>query len=53
MAESKEVIQYDKAELRAITGAFKAMDAEAIEQAKTQSGALASYSVILQVVLAV
>jgi len=43
MAESKEVIQYDKAELRAITGAFKAMDAEAIEQAKTQSGALASY----------
>jgi hypothetical protein len=43
MAESKEVVQYDKAELRAITGAFKAMDAEALDQAKTQSGALASY----------
>jgi len=43
MAESKEVVQYDKAELRAITGAFKAMDAEAIDQAKTQSGALADY----------
>jgi len=43
MAESKEVIQYDKAELRAIVGAFKAMDEEAISEAKTQSGALASY----------
>jgi hypothetical protein len=43
MAESKEVVQYDKAELRAITGAFKAMDDEAISQAKTQAGALASY----------
>ena len=43
MAESKDVVQYDKAELRAITGAFKAMDDEAISQAKTQSGALASY----------
>jgi hypothetical protein len=43
MAASKEVIQYDKAELRAITGAFKAMDDESISEAKTQSGALASY----------
>jgi hypothetical protein len=43
MAESKEVVQYDKAELRAITGAFKAMDDEAISQAKEQSSALATY----------
>ena len=43
MAESKEVVQYDKAELRAITGAFKAMDDEAIGQAKEQSSALATY----------
>jgi hypothetical protein len=43
MAESKEVVQYDKAELRAITGAFKAMDDEAVSQAKEQSSALASY----------
>ncbi len=43
MAESKEVIQYDKTELRAITSAFKAMDDEAIAQAKEQSGALATY----------
>jgi len=43
MAESKEVVQYDKAELRAITGAFKAMDDEAIAQAKEQSSALADY----------
>ena len=43
MAESKDVVQYDKAELRAITGAFKAMDDEAISQAKEQSSALATY----------
>jgi len=43
MAESKEVVQYDKAELRAITGAFKAMDDEAVAQAKEQSSALATY----------
>ena len=43
MAESNEVIQYDKAELRAITSAFKAMDDEAVAQAKEQSGALATY----------
>lgn len=43
MAESKEVVQYDKAELRAITGAFKAMDGQAVSQAKVQSSALATY----------
>lgn len=43
MAESKEVVQYDKAELRAITSAFKAMDDEAISQAKESSSALAEY----------
>jgi hypothetical protein len=43
MAESKEVVQYDKAELRAITGAFKAMDDEAIAQATEQTSALADY----------
>jgi hypothetical protein len=43
MAEDKQVVQYDKAELRAITGAFKAMDEEAVSQAKEQSGALATY----------
>jgi hypothetical protein len=43
MAESKEVVQYDKAELRAITSAFKAMDAEAIAQAKESSSAVADY----------
>jgi hypothetical protein len=43
MAESKEVVSYDKAELRAITSAFKAMDAEAIAQAKESSSAVADY----------
>jgi hypothetical protein len=43
MAESKDVVKYDKAELRAIIGAFKAMDDEAISQAKEQSSALANY----------
>jgi hypothetical protein len=43
MAESKEVVQYDKAELRRVTGAFKAMDEEAVNQAKEQSSALATY----------
>jgi hypothetical protein len=43
MAESKEVIQYDKAELRAITRAFKSMDDEAIDQAKQSSSAIAEY----------
>ena len=37
-------IQYDRAELRRITGAFKAMDQEAIDQARTESSALAQYA---------
>jgi hypothetical protein len=36
-------IQYDRAELRAITRSFKAMSDEALGQAKTVSGALASF----------
>lgn len=38
-----DAIAYDKGELRRITGAFKAMDAEAIEQMKVKSSALAEY----------
>jgi hypothetical protein len=38
-----EAITYDKAELRSITRAFKAMDDEAISQAKQSSSALADY----------
>ena len=40
---ASEAISYDKADLRAITRAFKAMDDEAIAQAKEQSGALAEH----------
>ena len=38
-----DAITYDKAELRSITRAFKAMDDEAIQQSKTVSGNLATY----------
>ena len=38
-----EAITYDKAELRSITRAFKAMDDEAISQAKESSSELADY----------
>lgn len=38
-----EAIAYDKAEIRAITRSFKAMDEQAINQAKTASNALATY----------
>ena len=38
-----EAITYDKADLRQIIGAFKAMDEESVAQAKQQSGALAFY----------
>jgi len=38
-----EAITYDKAELRSITRAFKAMDDEAISQAKESSSALADF----------
>ena len=37
-------IAYDKSDLRAITRSFKAMDDEAIAQAKKQSNALAQYA---------
>lgn len=37
-------ITYDRAELRRITGAFKAMDQEAIDQARVESSALATYA---------
>ena len=43
MAESKDVVQYDKAELRRVTSAFKAMDDEAVAEAKASSSALADY----------
>ena len=42
MADS--TISYDRAELRRITGAFKAMDQEAIDQAREESSALATYA---------
>jgi len=40
---ASEAITYDKAELRSITRAFKAMDDEAIQQAKESSSALADF----------
>jgi hypothetical protein len=40
---AEDAIAYDKADLRKIIGAFKAMDDEAVAQAKTQSGALADF----------
>ena len=40
---ASEAITYDKGDLRAITRAFKAMDDEAIVQAKKQSGELAEH----------
>ena len=40
---ASEAISYDKAELRAITRSFKAMDDEAISQAKEKSSALAEF----------
>lgn len=38
-----ETMAFDKSQLSAIYRAFKAMDQEAIDQAKLQSGALAAY----------
>ena len=38
-----ETISYDKAQLRGIIGAFKAMDEQAVVQAKGVSNALATY----------
>jgi hypothetical protein len=40
---ASEAISYDKAELRAITRSFKAMDDEAADQARKVSGELADY----------
>ena len=40
---ASEAITYDRAELRSITRAFKAMDDEAISQAKESSSELADY----------
>lgn len=42
MADSP--ISYDRAELRRITSAFKAMDQESIDQARQESSALAQYA---------
>ena len=41
---ASETFAYDRAELRRVLGAFKAMDEEAIDQAKTESNALATYA---------
>jgi len=41
---ANETIAYDRRELRSIIGAFKAMDDEAIDQARKQSSALAEYA---------
>ena len=43
MSDSVE-IAYDKADLRRVLGAFKAMDEEATVQAKAASGALAEFA---------
>ena len=40
---ASEAISYDKAELRAITRSFKAMDDEALQQAREISGGLAEF----------
>lgn len=40
---AEESIAYDKADLRRIYGAFKAMDEEAVAAAKVESNALATY----------
>ena len=39
-----EPISYDRRELRSIVSAFKAMDDEAVDQARKQSSALATYA---------
>ncbi len=41
---ANEPITYDKRELRSIIGAFKAMDDEAVDAAKRESSALATYA---------
>ena len=39
-----ETISYDRSELRSILKAFKAMDQSAVDEARTQSSALAQYA---------
>lgn len=41
---ASEQVSYDRKELRSVISAFKAMDAEAVDQAKEQSSALATYA---------
>lgn len=41
---ASDPITYDKRELRSIITAFKAMDAQAVEEAKRESSALAEYA---------
>lgn len=41
---ANEPISYDRRELRSIMAAFKAMDQESIDQAKSQSNALAQFA---------
>lgn len=41
---ANETISYDRSELRAILQAFKAMDEAAVNEARTQSSALAQYA---------
>ncbi len=41
---ANEPISYDRRELRSIMAAFKAMDAEAVDQAKRESNALAQFA---------
>ena len=41
---ANETFAYDRSELRGIMSAFKAMDEEAVAQAKTESNALATYA---------
>lgn len=39
-----DVVQYDRRELRAVIGAFKAMSDQAVDEAKRESTALAEYA---------
>lgn len=39
-----DVVQYDRRELRAVIGAFKAMSDQAVDEAKRESSALAEYA---------
>ncbi|NBW73896.1 MAG: hypothetical protein EBR26_05815, partial [Microbacteriaceae bacterium] len=41
---ASDPITYDRAELRGILKAFKAMDDQAVQEARTESSALATYA---------